>query len=697
MQHYVDRLPSKPDVLLKLIEACQRVEVSFDELADIIKMDAALCCKVLSATHNSTHPGWGDLKDFSQLLVELGLGTIKTISLSSIVHQFFSQPPAPEQSDFLEQFWRNSLSCAFTAQALANLTGYPAKSEAYLAGLLHNIGQLTLYVTAPAEYTNIQKASKATANLQQQENALFGTTSIETTAALIDSWDINSFMGDATLYQNEPVEALLDTPHLIKLTNLACKLSNLATPDEQSIDEANRLFQLTRAQLEELLIERDKQLQSAPSLLSKSEPAVDEVPDSPDRVELALARQVRNISLLGSARQQLSKDSDLEQTLQSITQDLKILFGVSKSLCYLYQSETNQLSIARSSLPNFEKLKEFKIPLVAERSIVANTLLQRKPVSTSDSTSEKRISVIDHQIRKLLGEEILFCIPLIVAEENIGVLVTGMNQHASQRLHNQQDLIIQFANEAALTIQQHLQQLYEKQQLVETERDRLLKHTKKLLHEANNPLGIINNYLQILSTRQENDPVTQSQVAILKEEIERVTGILLRMKDLPKSETLPKGEVDLNSLIRDLTSIFKASLFATHAIKETLNLDESLPPLLSNKNSLKQILTNLIKNAIEAMPEGGSIVIGTRNQVNVDGNLYIELSVTDNGPGIPEEILKHLFNPITSSKPSGHSGLGLTIVKKLVADMHGSIRCRSIKGDGTEFLINLPLNTKNEL
>ena len=694
MQHYVDRLPSKPDVLLKLIEACQRVDISFDELADIIKLDAALSCKILSAAYSSTSTRWREVKDFNQLLLELGLGAIKTIGLSSVVHQFFSQPPAPEQADFLEKFWRNSLCCAFTAQALANQTGYPAINEAYLAGLLHNVGQLTLYVAAPTEYAASQQA-EITANRQQQENALFGTTSIETTAAIIDSWGINSFMGDSALYQNEPVETLLDTPHLIKLINLANKLSESSVPDDKLIEEANCLFQLTQPQLEELLTERDQQLQAALSLPGKSPSVIDEASDSSDQVELALARQVRNISILGSFRQHLCKDNDLGQTLQSIAQDLNILFGLSKCLCYLYHSEANQLTIAQCSLPGTQKLKEFKIPLIAERSIVANSLLQRRPVSSE--ISKKQVSVIDHQIHKLLGEEILFCIPLIVAEENIGVLVTGIDQHASQRLHIQQDLILQFANEAAQTIQQHLRQQYEKQQLVETERERLLKHTKKLLHEANNPLGIINNYLQILSARQENDPVTQSQVAILKEEIERVTGILLRMKDLPRSEALPKGEVDLNSLIRDLASIFKASLFATHNIKEQLNLDESLPPLLSNKNSLKQILTNLIKNAVEAMPEGGSITIGTRNQVNIDGDLYIELSVTDNGPGIPDQILKQLFNPITSSKPSGHSGLGLTIVKKLVTDMHGSIRCRSISGDGTEFLINLPLNTNKEL
>ena len=150
----------------------------------------------------------------------------------------------------------------------------------------------------------------------------------------------------------------------------------------------------------------------------------------------------------------------------------------------------------------------------------------------------------------------------------------------------------------------------------------------------------------------------------------------------------------MNALIQDLLSIFRVSLFSTRAIQDELNLDDSVPLLLSNRNSLKQILTNLIKNAAEAMPEGGSIRIGTCGKVNVNGKVFIELIVADNGPGMPGHVIQGLFSPVASTKGKEHSGLGLTIVKKLVTDLGGTISCSSIQNKGTEFRILLPQKRK---
>jgi nitrogen-specific signal transduction histidine kinase len=94
------------------------------------------------------------------------------------------------------------------------------------------------------------------------------------------------------------------------------------------------------------------------------------------------------------------------------------------------------------------------------------------------------------------------------------------------------------------------------------------------------------------------------------------------------------------------------------------------------------------------MPEGGRITIGTRGQVNVNGKLFVELTITDTGPGIPDHIMRNLFHPVESSKGKAHSGLGLTIVKKLVTDCGGAISCSSSR-KGTEFRVLLPADRKN--
>jgi len=147
--------------------------------------------------------------------------------------------------------------------------------------------------------------------------------------------------------------------------------------------------------------------------------------------------------------------------------------------------------------------------------------------------------------------------------------------------------------------------------------------------------------------------------------------------------------VDINNEINKLVMLYNNSLFLINHVNCKLELDPKLTHNLTNKNSFKQILTNLLKNAAEAMPNGGEITIRSTASVNVNGKDFIEILIRDNGSGIPENIKHDLFTPVASSKGNGHSGLGLSITKNLVTDAKGTISCRSSE-KGTEFQLLLP-------
>ena len=102
------------------------------------------------------------------------------------------------------------------------------------------------------------------------------------------------------------------------------------------------------------------------------------------------------------------------------------------------------------------------------------------------------------------------------------------------------------------------------------------------------------------------------------------------------------------------------------------------------------MLTNLVKNAAEAVTEVGRIEVATRGLVNFNGKNFVEIVVRDNGPGIPDDVQAKLFTPVESTKGGSHAGLGLTIVKNLVDGMGGYISCRSSATDGTRFEILIP-------
>lgn len=216
------------------------------------------------------------------------------------------------------------------------------------------------------------------------------------------------------------------------------------------------------------------------------------------------------------------------------------------------------------------------------------------------------------------------------------------------------------------------------------------REARGIVHEINNPLGIINNYLHVLSAKFSDDDSITDHLNIIKEEIQRVGDIALRLRNLADTQEQISFSVDINEVVRDLMGIFQASYFKTHGISEHIELANRLPAIQTSRGSLKQVITNLVKNAVEAMPDGGELWVQTRDQINIGGRAYVELNIADNGPGIPAQILDGLFSPVTSTKGNNHSGLGLTIVKNLIDELNGIISCRARSGGGTEFVVYLP-------
>lgn len=212
---------------------------------------------------------------------------------------------------------------------------------------------------------------------------------------------------------------------------------------------------------------------------------------------------------------------------------------------------------------------------------------------------------------------------------------------------------------------------------------------RQLIHEINNPLSIITNYLYVLGKRLHQEETAQEELRTIAEEIERIGRILLHAKDQAEGVSNGQEKTDINQLIGDIDRILKHSLYTSGHITAHLQLDKNLPPLRCSADKLKQILINLLKNAVEALAEGGTILISTRDNIYQEQQSFVEITIKDNGPGIDPEVLQRLFSPVVSTK-EGHSGVGLTVVNNLVKDLGGNISCFSNATIGTEFKILIP-------
>ncbi|MBM4053325.1 MAG: HDOD domain-containing protein [Planctomycetes bacterium] len=688
--------PSLPHNLLHLLRACQKKDTPFQEIAELIRRDAAICVNVISLANSALYGHRREITSIDKALVVLGIETLKTIAMTTAVHQFFSNFNA-DRIHILKTFWHRSLTSAMLAKSLSALTGYNCPDEAYLTGLLHNIGQLILISCYTERYEEIIRRVKNEEELVMNEKKDLGITHSEVGFWLVNDWNLESFAADAILYHHEPANSILDAHHLVKIVNLASLLSSENAANRQSVVEtADYLFGLTAPMAKEIIdrTEREVRLIANSMDIAGEKNTNAKTTENTDQNKLAqLAEEVKNFSLISSARNQLQQAMNKTDLPGHIRIALKLLFGLNNCQIFLYDASANVVKVTlhrNDKEPEQKKPGEISISVEPNRSIVTNALLQNRIISSLTDNFSK-LSIVDRQLIRLSHSDGIVCLPLSVNNEFIGVLVIGIDKNYHIRHNGQQRLLEFFAAEAGLFIRKLESGIPDQKSASNIEFRELSKKVREIIHEASNPLSIIKIYLETLCHKLGADSNAQKELQIIKEEIDRTGKILLRFSDV-NSGAIENDGIDVNKLISDTFLIFKQSLFITHNIGCQLTLDKSMPLVQTDGTALKQALINLLKNAVEALPKGGKIHVTTNNDITIDGKPFFEIVVEDNGPGIPEHILRNIFKPLQSTKGENHSGLGLSIVKNLVSSMNGFIHCRSSK-TGTEFILHLPRRT----
>jgi HD-like signal output (HDOD) protein/nitrogen-specific signal transduction histidine kinase len=726
-------LPTLPEILLKLLEACDNDATPLSEIASIISKDPALSLRVLQLVNSSYYGLRSTFTGVYQAVVYLGANSIKNIAVTASVNQVFERKQFKAVKQFnIRTFWWQSLMCATFARRIAKKVGFDSIEEAYLSGLLHDIGKLVLVSTFPNEYNWFLLDTEVVQNELWAETELIGITHCEAGSWLVRNWKLDSLMADAIRYHHEPLEQIKEAFLLVKIVYISNMLRETSHNDIRNCEAGNLLLGLDTNDLRDIVDGATEEMQQiaenlninvkAPSTIGKSlQKDVQQAVKDKESVtrgmpgeilpsgspghndtggQEALTARIKNITLLSGFLENLVQAGDSEAIIAVFEQSMSILFDIEKVLFFLPDKDCMLLRGRTSPASSLQHLSRgLTLPVKQSSSMMAKAFLDTSLMYLT--RENKQDNLADKQVLAAFRCDTVLIVPIIADKKPLGVILLGLPESVKALSKNDSKLIHVIVQQVGLCL--FLEKMKTKKaEELETERMAAVSMAaRKLAHEINNPLGIITNCLTTMTLKllKEND--TQEEIRLIGEEINRISSMVNQMDMFSQAAFTLFELTDVNAVIEDIIHIVKSSLFIASGTVIHFRPDAMLPQIMTSRDAIKQVMINLLKNASEAMNDGGIIEVKTGMFSNLahgdqgpkaDG---IEIIVEDTGPGLPDSIVKGLFKPIVTTKENGHYGLGLSIVHKAVKDLGGSISYANTPAKGASFSIYLPLKKKD--
>ena len=205
-----------------------------------------------------------------------------------------------------------------------------------------------------------------------------------------------------------------------------------------------------------------------------------------------------------------------------------------------------------------------------------------------------------------------------------------------------------------------------------------------IAHEIKNPLSIIGGFARQLQKIPGLDDKDRHKLEIIMEEVSRLEAMIAEMRDFVKRPATRKEPGDFEALLDEVAEMFEDTFEAQH-VSLKRRQDPKTPLVSFDSQQMRQVIINLIKNALEAMPQGGELTLATRVKPP-----HLEVSISDTGQGMPPEVKANIFQPYFTTKEKG-TGLGLAITQNILQEHGGSIAVDSAPGQGTTFTLKILL------
>lgn len=639
------QLPSPPQTLLKLLTLCQSDDAGMAELSALIGNDPAMTTKVLAVAHSAAfHRSDAQALTLFQACSRLGTALIKVLVISESVLQTFNAFRHAISAD-LNPFWRHSLSVAVIARELAKRLDQASAEEAYLSGLLHDVGRLALMVAVGADFQDLFDDEDDDA-LCQREQVRVDMSHTQAGAWLLEKWHLDAAVIESVSQHHADDVLLLDTTPLTRIVHLAHRLAdvplnNLAMvahfAGEQGLtsDDMKSVVQTAALQVEQ--IARDLGLELAGPPTTASKPAVRSLP--PDVNQTRLAKDVFDRSVFNEMAMTLVGQRNMQATLMSMRQHASGLLQLEDCVIFLLR-ESPKMLVAASMNDSHRKAGPMSFG-VESHTPMAQCVDGRKVVfSRLDDVSTNTL----HQFMD--AEEIVL-VPLVTSQNCLGVLMARVPTELSAHVQGQSDKLHAFGIYAGLA----------------------------------------------LARRHQADKQRRAQIAVAKQEgrleLLRISREVKQLID-QYSSGFPFTSIDLCSAVREMVQLLQDSQLIPDNININSQLTERLALVHGSPEMIKQVTHILLKNAWESLPDGGEIMVDVGALVQRQGAMYTTLSISDNAVGASAHMVKaQLYEPISGKSVDEQRMQGLNIVNYLVEKMGGHVKFNTDEF-GTRFDVYLP-------
>jgi signal transduction histidine kinase/HD-like signal output (HDOD) protein len=707
----LEALPTLSPIAVRLLELTAAEHTDAKEVIQLISSDPALSAKVLKLCRCHARGRASIVTSVDRAVLLLGFEAVRGAVLSVQVFELFDGMPSPggevrgQQAVFdRHMFWQHSLGVGVACELIVESTplrGRIDRGEAYISGLLHDLGQLALHLVMPSSFDRVAELAEGQGvALGQACRRLIGIDSHTAGKRLAEHWHLPNSLGDVLWLHGQPFNTLPDLPHrdmieLVSLADAIVRRQHITTvghgPRGEDLEVMCGHLGIDPTVVEKIVPKLHEEVRvRAEALGLNIDTTTEMLLQSISRANEVLGR------LNATVRQRAAGADSQAKVLQAIADfHAEAMPGGSAATVLGKVVRSAAASFAEGFFGMLYQARGGEpwqfFQFASDGRVLRSDLIER-PFSTAaveDLGDDMHVSMkalgLLPWLSDFLGDaDNLQEVRLLALKCGWGVSAVLLHEcpvdDRTDRLHLEALRRTWGAAIAAAAQHQGAKRLGE--ELAET--NRMLTDTQDELsrskamaaageiaagaaHEMNNPLAIISGRSQLLVQRLE-DPDLKGMAGQIVERSHELSDMITALRSVSEPAIPSVRSIDPGDLLETAVKEICGKNKENHQLK--LELEEDLPQVNVDPTQIARAVRELVHNAFEADPDAQVVV---RVQIDgLDGRLKIQ--VKDNGPGLSEHALAHAFDPFFSDKPAGRQpGLGLALARRFIEAHHGRL------------------------